>query len=479
VNLPKNKIKKIHFVGIKGVGTAPLAIIAKQAGFLVTGSDVSDIFITDEELNKAGIIPYDGFDPKHIEGADLVIYTSAHGGLGNPEVSASAVLNIPILNQGRALALFQKGEIFGKKFKGISVSGSHGKTTTAAIIATIFSKCGLDPSYAVGTSSIFSLGPSGHFGKGEYFITEADEYFADVESDPIPKLLLQNPQIGVITNVDFDHPDIYSDVSEVRKVFVDFSKNIKPDGVLITCGDGQENRKFLREIGSRKISYGFSPDNDYVVERVNSSFDKMFFWVKSQNTLLGEFSMQVFGQQNALNGLSAIIVGLEVGLSIDKIKKALSTFSGTKRRSEFVGKLVGGGFLYDDYAHHPEEIRKTLSAFKKSFPKHKIIVIFQPHMYSRTKKLFKEFSTAFSDCDEVILAEIFPSFREEVDPNFSSRQLCEEIKKYGKKSLYFPGLSDVVEYISSLKLDKNTLIITMGAGDVYKIGKELLESGSR
>lgn len=469
-----NKIKKTHFVGIKGVGMAPLAIIAKEAGFEVSGSDVSDSFITDIELSKAGIIPFVGFDPKHIEGADLIIYTSAHEGSDNIEVKAATLQNIKTLNQGRALALFQKGEPFGKKFKGISVSGSHGKTTTTAIIATVLTKNKLDPSYVIGTSSITSLGSSGHFGRGEYFITEADEYFADAERDKIPKLLLQNPQIGVITNVDFDHPDIYSSIDDVRKVFVEFSKKITPDGILIACGDGEENRKFLNEVDVRKITYGFSEDSDFVLERVNNSPDKMFFWVKSHNTLLGQFSMQVFGEQNAQNALAAIIVGLEVGLTIDQIKRGLATFSGTKRRSEFIGNLPGGGLMYDDYAHHPEEIKKTLAAFKKSFSKHKIVTIFQPHMYSRTKKLFREFSTAFNDSDEVILAEIFPSFREEPDKNFSSRLLSEEIKKYGKRAEYFPKLSDVVEYVSSRVFDKNTLLITMGAGDVYKIGKDLI-----
>lgn len=453
---------------------SPLAVIARQAKFGVTGSDVSETFITDGELGKAGIIPYVGFDPKHIKGADLVIYTSAHGGLHNPQVKTAVGLNIPVLNQGRALALFQKGELFGRKFKGISISGSHGKTTTTALIATVLAKNNLDPSYAIGTTNIPSLASSGHFGRGEYFVCEADEYFADAESDKIPKLLLQTPQIGVITNVDFDHPDIYHGIDEIREVFIKFSKNIIHDGVLIACGDGEENRKFIKQVNVRKITYGCSPDNDYILERVNSNPDKTFFWIKSRGTSLGQFSMRVFGQQNGLNGLAAVIVGLEVGLTVEQIKKALSGFSGTKRRSEFVGNMLGGGLLYDDYAHHPEEIKETLLAFKKSFPKHKIIVIFQPHMYSRTKKLFKEFSTAFSDCNEVILAEIFPSFREEVDPDFSSRLLCEEIKKYGKKSIYFPHLSDVVKYVSSQKYDKNSLLITMGAGDIYKIGKELI-----
>lgn len=466
-------MKKIHFTGIKGVGMAPLAIVAKQAGFEVSGSDVAETFITDAQLQKADIHPLVGFSAAHIDGADLVIYTSAHGGLENPEVKAATDTGIPTLNQGRALGKFQKGEILGKKYSAISVAGSHGKTTTTAMIATILSENKLDPSYVIGTGEVPSLGSPGHYGHGKYFVTEADEYFADSVNDKVAKFLFQHPEIIVVTNVDFDHPDIYATIDEIRQASIEFTKNLTPNGVLIACGDGDENRKFLSEVDVRKITYGFSPDNDYVIERVNNSPDKMFFWVKSHNALLGEFSMQIFGEQNALNGLASIIVGLEIGLPIEKIKKGLSVFSGTKRRSELIGNLPGGGLLYDDYAHHPQELKKTLAAFRKSFPKYKIIPIFQPHMYSRTKKLFSQFATAFSDADEVVITEIFPSFREKVDPNFSSRLLIEEIKKYGKNATYFATLDDVVKYVSSQNFDKNTLIITMGAGDVYKIGEQI------
>lgn len=471
------KIKKIHFTGIKGVGMTPLAIIAKEAGFSVTGSDVSDIFITDTELEKAGISGISEFSESNIKDKDLIIATAAHGGSENIEVKKANELNIPVLNQGQALGIFQKGEIFGKKLSGISIAGSHGKTTTTAMIATLFDNNNLKPSYVIGTSDIPSLGSSGHFGGGKYFITEADEYYADVNSDKIPKFLYQNPEILVVTNIDFDHPDIYSSVEEIKKVFLEFTKNITPGGVLIACGDGPDNRDFLKRTDVRKITYGISPDNDYVLERANFAPDKMFFWVKSKGTVIGQFSMSIFGEQNALNGLAAVVVGIEAGLTVEQIKKGLSSFKGTKRRSEFVGELSSGALLYDDYAHHPTEIKNTLSAFRKTFPKYKIIPIFQPHMYSRTKILFKDFSASFSDADQVLIAEIFPSFREEIDRNFSSSLLVQEIKKYSKDALYFPTLSDVVKYLSSQKFPRNTLIITMGAGDVYKIGKEILKNG--
>jgi UDP-N-acetylmuramate--alanine ligase len=468
------KLRKIHFVGIKGVGVAPLAIIAKESGIDVTGSDVSQTFITDEELRKAGIAPLVGFDSSHITDQDLVITTGAHGGLKNPEVLAAKDKNITVLTQGEALGKFQTGEILGKKYQGLSVAGSHGKTTTTAILATILKENKLDPSYVVGTGEVPSLGSSGHFGQGNYFVAEADEYLADVESDRTPKFLYQNPKIILLTNVDFDHPDVYASLDDLNNAFLKFVEKLPSDGSLVICGDGMENRKFASLVNARKITYGLSPDNNYILERISFDAEKMFFWVRSGETILGQFSVGVFGEHNAKNCLGAIAVCLELGLSIEQIKKGLSAFKGTKRRSEYIGKFKSGALLYDDYAHHPAEIKETLSAFRKSFPKHKIIAVFQPHMYSRTKTLFKDFITSFDNADEVIITEIFPSFREPIDENFSSRMIVDELKNRCKKATYFPKNFDVVKYVPSQNYPNNSLIITMGAGDIYKIGEELL-----
>lgn len=469
-----NKIKKIHFVGIKGVGMTPLAIIAKEAGIKVSGSDVKEKFITDEELEEVGITPFEGFDPENINDQDLVIATAAHGGSSNIEVLEAEKKNIPILNQGQALGKFQSGEILGKDQLGISVAGSHGKTTTTAILSTILVESGQDPSFVVGTGKIPSLGTSGHFGRGRYFIVEADEYFADVVTDRKPKFLYQNPKLILITNIDFDHPDVFPSFSDLEKAYLDFVNKLPYDGTLIACGDGNKNREFLGKYKGQKITYGFSSDNDYVLDRVNFDSEKMFFWVKSNDIVLSQFSTQVFGEHNAKNCLGAIVTSLELGLSLEQIKKGISAFKGTKRRAEFIGKLSFGGLLYDDYAHHPEEVKETILAFKKSFSKSMLVVIFQPHMYSRTKKLINEFISSFEKADEVVITKIFPSFREKVDNNFSSKQIVVELNKNTKKATYFEDKNDVVKYISSQKYPENTIVITMGAGDIYKIGENLL-----
>ena len=470
-----NKKLKIHFVGIKGVGLAPLAITAKEAGYVISGCDVAEEFITDIPLRNAGIVPLPGFAPNHVDGIDLVITTSAHGGLDNPEVKYAKKQGIRVLTHGEALAQFQSGEIFGRKFEGISISGSHGKTTTTAMLATVLLENKKDPSFAVGTGSVPSLTSCGHFGRGKYFIAEADEYVNDPVYDKRPKFLLQNPKIVIVTNIDFDHPDIFKDVSEIEKIFLSFVNKLdSKNGVLIVCGDGDYNKKFAKKYLGRKITYGVSIDNDYVVERINISGERMFFWVKKDKVLLGEFVLQVFGEQNALNATAVIAACLEIGMPIEQIKKGLSQFMGTKRRSEFVGKLTTGALVYDDYAHHPTEISKTLQSFKKAFPDKKLVCIFQPHMYSRTKALLPEFKRAFTNSDEIIISEIFPSYREEIDPNFSSREISEGINKFGEKSTFIPTLRGVVEYVNQKKYSKNYLLVTMGAGDIYKVAQTLV-----
>lgn len=469
-----SKVKKIHFVGIKGVGMTPLAIIAKEAGIEVTGSDVKEKFITDEELKTSEIKVLEGFKKENIDSPDLVVYTGAHSGEKNIEVVFAKEKGIRCLNQGQALGEFQKGEIIGREFEGISVAGSHGKTSTTAILATILKYSKKDPSYVIGTGEIPSLGKSGHLGKGDYFITESDEYFADISTDRTPKFLYQHPHLCIFTNVDYDHPDIFENYQEIENAYLKFSENLKQNGVLVICGDGDKNRKFISKVNARKITYGLSPDNDFVLEKVSQNPDGMFFWVKRKDSMIGQFSMKVFGEHNAKNALSAVIAGLEIGLSVEDIKNSLKEYQGAKRRMEKIGVLDSGAILYDDYAHHPEEIKQTLASFKKAFPNYKIITVFQPHMYSRTKKLLDDFVMSFENSDETILSEIFPSFREKIDENFSSKVIADKLNERGKKSTYFRDSEDVLKYLSSQNYDSKTILLTMGAGNIYKIGEYLI-----
>ncbi len=468
------KNRKIHFLGVKGVGMAPLAIIAKEAGFKVTGCDIDEEFITDIALKKAGIEVFKSFSPEHLKNIDLLITTGAHGGFDNPEVMGAKKFGIQVWTQGQAAGEFMKGDIFERdNIEGISVTGSHGKTTTAAMIATILKANNQDPSFLIGTGEISSLGAPGHYGKGRFFVAEADEYATEPKYDKTPKVLWQKPKIAVITNIEFDHPDLYESADKIEEVFLGFINKLPKDGIVIAGGDDPLVKKMLSDYKGKRVTFGLSENNDFYVERYSISGSKMFFWVKSKGTLIGEFSVGVLGQHNAVNALGALVTALEAGNSIEQIKRGLSSFTGSKRRFEYVGKLASGALLYDDYAHHPTEIKQTLSAFRKTFPKERIICIFQPHTYSRTKSLFEQFSSSFKDADVAILTNIYSSLREEKDKTVSSGLLAENVAKFNKNVLYLPELSDVIEYIDKNSFGKDTIIISMGAGNVYKISEKL------
>jgi UDP-N-acetylmuramate--alanine ligase len=447
-----NKVKSIYFIGIKGVGMTPLAIIAKEAGIAVSGSDIADEFITDVVLKKAGIVPILGFVKNNVRNVDLVIVTGAHGGFDNTEAQEAKRKKIKVITQGEAVGIFMNGDIFGRKFIGISVTGTHGKTTTSAMIATLLKANNLDPSYLIGTADALSLGAPGHYGKGKYFVAEADEYMTEPTFDKTIKHLWQHPKIAVITNIEFDHPDAYKSLDDTREQFLKFANQLPIDGVLITCGDDSEVRKLLSEFKGRKITYGVGNNNDFVVSEV-----------------LKDIKLSVFGDHNLLNATATYVVGLEIGLSKEQIKNGLTKFKGSKRRSEFVGTLSSGAKVYDDYAHHPTEIQKTLKAFREKFPNSKIVCIFQPHTYSRTKSLFEQFSKSFIDVDTVILTNIYASLREKPDRSVSMQALADKI---GKKAIFLPDFADVISYINDHQKE-DIIFITMGAGDVYKISSQL------
>lgn len=470
-----NKIKSIHFVGIKGVGMTPLAIIAKEAGIKVSGSDIDSEFITDKVLSKAGIKPLVGFSREHIKDKpDFVITTGAHGGFNNIEVIEAKKREIKVMTQGEGVGVFMEGKIFQRNFTGISVAGTHGKTTTTAMVATVLKNLGLDPSFVIGTGFVLSLDSSGHYGKGKYFVAEADEYATEPNLDKTAKFLWQHPKVAIITNIEFDHPDVYRTIDEIREAFLKFANQLSKDGLLVACGDDKEVKKLLIDYKGRHLTYGFNKDNDFIIKHVKFLGQGLEFTLnKKHKKIVGRFGLSVFGQHNALNATASIIASLELGLPADKIKKSLLEFVGTKRRSEYIGQLSSGARLYDDYAHHPTEIQKTLSGFRNRFPKSRIVCIFQPHTYSRTKSLFEQFIKSFNDADIVIVTNIYASLRERTDPTISSKDLTDKMGLYKKDVLFIPNLSDVVEYIGKMNFGSDTVIITMGAGDVYKINAKL------
>lgn len=469
------KIKNVHFTGIKGVGMASLAVLVKEAGLSVAGSDLGEEFITDELLRKHKITVFKGFDKEHIKDADLVIATGAHGGSGNIEVISAREEGIPVYSLGEAVGKLMAGELFVKRdFFGVSVAGAHGKTTTTGIVATIFKTAGLDPSYLIGTSSVTSLSSPGHFGKGKYFVVEADEYVTDPSSDNRKaRFLWQHPQAIVLTNIDFDHPDVYVSLEDVTKAFEDFIGNMSEWGILVACGDDENVRGLLKRTKKKAITYGFSPQNDYCITRLKIEGEHMFMSVSAKGMELGDFFLKIAGRHNALNALGALCLCIELGLSLQDVSKGISEYKGAKRRMEYLGRLSTGADVYDDYAHHPKEITETVNALRSMYPKKHLILVFQPHTYSRTKKLFEQFISSLGLADTLCLMDVFASARETKDQAFKIEDISTRLRLERKDVQLLKTAQDVVEYLDKVQPNERDLVVLMGAGDVYKIKDSL------
>lgn len=459
--------RHIHFIGIKGVAMTALAIVAKEQGCQVTGSDTDEEFPTAQVLKKFKITPLLGFKKENIKGKpDLVVMTGAHGGMSNPEAQAAKELELRVLMHGQALSEFMIGK------NGICVAGSHGKTTVAAMVAHILVGSGLDPSFAIGCGDIKSLGKPGHAGKGDYFVVEADEYVTDPGQDPTPRFFWLNPLVAVITNIDYDHPDVYQNLKQVCQAFLTFAKKVSPDGLLVAGIDNENVRAILPEIKTAVLTFGFSPLADYQITRVSFGNTRTWFWLRYKGVDLGPFSLPIPGKLNVANAAAASIVANHLGISWEKIKELLPKFSGTKRRFEKMGEKEGIKF-FDDYAHHPTQIKATLEAARTWFPSSRIIAIFQPHTFSRTKALFDQFAKCFTDANQIIVVNIYPSAREKFDPTISSQLLVNAIKKYHQDARYIGKMEEVADYLKT-ELIPGDIVITMGAGDIYKIHKMLI-----
>ncbi|MBI5620284.1 UDP-N-acetylmuramate--L-alanine ligase [Candidatus Gottesmanbacteria bacterium] len=423
------KVKRIYFVGIKGVAMAALALWAKESGKVVAGSDVGEEFPTDEELKKAGIVVHEGFDQNTIIAfkPDLVIYTGAHGGRDNPQVQEAILRSISVVPHGKALGMVTRNKRL------IAVAGSHGKTTTSAMVAAILTEAGLHPSYAIGCGSIRGLGAAGHRGVGEWFVAEADEYVTDPGHDRTPRFLWLKPEVLVVTNIDYDHPDVYPDLSAVQHAFIALQKQS-----TFTCICGEDEASSVLKKSGSVATFGVSEQ-------------------------LSSIQLQIPGRHNMLNAAAAVSVCERIGISWEVCKRALERFGGTKRRFEKINE-VRGAFIYDDYAHHPKEIEATIGAFRDAYPGKRIIVIFQPHTYSRTKALLTEFSRALSKADIALVADIYASAREiQTEEGLA--------KKLG--GLYKPTKNDVIEWLSK-ELKADDVIVFMGAGDIYQWAREMI-----
>ena len=446
--------KHIHFTGIKGVAMTALALCAQDLQIGISGSDIEEEFVTDEILKERGITWSVGFSPDNlVPKPSLLITTGAHGGLNNPEVLAAKEMGIPVLTHAEALSKFSSGKNV------VTVCGVGGKTTTASMIAHLLATAGKRPSFAIGVGNIFPLGTPGRFEhKGKEFVTEADEFAVSPGIDNRPRFIFQNPKLLVVTNIEHDHPDIYPSFEDTKKVFLEFINKVPQDGLLLACIDNENVRELLKKVNRsmRVQTYGYDKKADWVIDEMG-------------------FELNIPGSYNKLNAAAAIAACKFIGVDMDSLKAGIQSFEGCKRRIEKVGEKKGV-LYYDDYAHNPHEIASVLQAVKESFPGKRIVCSFQPHTYSRTKRLLKEFSKSFKDADLVGIVDVYSSSRETDTLGMNSKILAGEIKKSHSKPKqvnYVGNLKDLAKALKSI-LKSGDICITLGAGDIYKIHRQLV-----
>jgi UDP-N-acetylmuramate--alanine ligase len=427
-----NSLKNIYFVGIKGVAMTALALCAQDLGIKVTGSDIKELFVTDAILEKRQIKWVEGFDPDHItKDYDLVITTGAHGGLNNQQVLRAKELGIPVLTQAEAMGEITRGK------EVIAVCGVGGKTTTSALIAHILNFAGLNPSYLVGVGMIYPLGyPGKYVSDSKYFVCEADEFVNSPGIDNTPRFMFLTPKAVVVTNIEYDHPDVYASLSDTKKAYLKFFHKIPSTGILIYNAKDVNAKEVVARLKCPVVK--FDTEGDY----------------------------------NQKNIAAALKVAEFLGIKKEVALQAVKLFKGTQRRFELIGKTNQGAMVIDDYAHHPNELRSVIKAAKDKFPGKRIVALFQPHTYSRTKALMPGFSQAFHDADQVGLMDIYSSARETPDPEVTSEKLAREVAKNNPNVVYTGGHESTLKWLDKT-LQKDDILLTLGAGDIFYLHQKL------
>jgi UDP-N-acetylmuramate--alanine ligase len=447
-----HKIDRVHFVGIGGIGMSGIAEVLLNLGFKVTGSDLRKTETT-ERLEQLGAQIFYGHREENVHGVDVVVISSAVKS-DNHEVQKARELFIPVIQRAEMLA-----ELMRIKYS-VAVAGAHGKTTTTSLISSVLGHANLDPTCVIG-GKLNSLGSNAKLGSSKFLVAEADE------SDGT--FLLLFPTIAVVTNIDLEHLDFYKDIHEIKNAFLTFLNKVPFYGLDIICIDNSNIQSLIPQLKRRYMTYGLSKQADLRAENINYKGVKTSFKVIYKGEDLGDIDLSLPGIHNVVNALAACGVGIELDIPFEIIKEALKGFSGIQRRLEI--KWDGSIKLIDDYGHHPTEIRATLSAIRKMW-KGRIVVVFQPHRYTRTKALMHEFVTSFNEADVLIVTEIYPASEEKIE-GVTGKVLSEKIRASGHKNVMFAlTKEDAADKV--LKLAKSgDVVITLGAGDIYKIGERL------
>ncbi len=450
------KIRNIHFVGIGGTGMSGIAEVLINLGYNISGSDMKQTSVTQRLKDMGGII-YQGHRKENIKTVDVVVVSTAIAS-DNPEITEAKLQKIPVIPRAEMLA-----ELMRLKY-GIAIAGTHGKTTTTSMIGLILAQGGLDPTVVIG-GKLNNFGSNAKLGRGEYIVAEADE------SDG--SFLKLNPTIAVVTNIDTDHLDYYGSINNIKKAFIEFVNKVPFYGGIIICNDDIQTQKIIPYIKRKYITYGIKNKADLEAKDIIMSVLGSEFKLNYFGKDLGKLKLNIPGIHNVYNALAGIAVGMELDLNIEDIKKAFLNFKGVERRIQIKGEVRGVTIL-DDYAHHPTEIKATLSAVRDSWKK-RIIAVFQPHRYTRTKILAKSFGKAFDNADLVIITDIYAA-GENAIPGVTADLISQNVALHKGTALkFFSTKEEIINFLID-ELKTNDLVITLGAGNIWKVGEELLRN---
>jgi UDP-N-acetylmuramate--alanine ligase len=452
-----HKKHKIHFVGIGGIGMSGIAEVLLNSGYVVSGSDLQESDAT-RRLRGLGAAVFVGHQEANLAGNPSVVVISTAVKYSNPEVLEARRRHIPVIPRAEMLA-----ELMRMKYA-VAVAGSHGKTTTTSMIAAVLSNAGLDPTMVIG-GRVHMLGTNARTGQGEFLVAEADE------SDG--SFLLLSPTIAVVTNIDREHMDFHQTMERLNESFLAFINKIPFYGLAVLCIDDPNVYGLLSKTRKRFATYGLSAEADFSAHDLKMSLGGIEFTVLHHGKPLGQLRLHLPGRHSATNALAAVAVAHELEISFAHAAEALAGFTGIHRRFEVKGE-PGGIIVIDDYGHHPTEIRATIGAIRDSW-KRPLTVIFQPHRFTRTRDLFDEFLTAFEGADRLVLTEIYPAGEDPI-AGATGEALYQAMKRKGHMELAFvPDKNQIAAQIAG-KLNPGDMVLTLGAGDIYKVGDALVEA---
>jgi UDP-N-acetylmuramate--alanine ligase len=445
----------IHFVGIGGIGMSGIAALLINLGYTVSGSDIKKSDITDR-LSMLGGTIYENHAAENIKDADVVVISSAVKA-SNQEVVAAKEAGIPVIPRAEMLA-----ELMRLKYS-IAVAGAHGKTTTTSMIATILAQAGLDPTVVIG-GKLKSIGVNALLGKGDFLVAEADE------SDG--SFLKMSPAICVVTNIDREHLDHYGNMDNIKDAFSKFINSVPFYGTSVICLDNESIQDIIPLIRKRHKTYGFSSQADLQARAIRLEGFRSSFSVFLEGQKLGEITLNLPGMHNVSNSLAATAVALELGIDFSHIKDAFARIQGVQRRLELKGEAKGAK-IFDDYGHHPTEIKTTLAALREIYPENRITAVFQPHRYTRTRDLYDEFIRSFNHSDRLVILPIYSAGEAEIQ-GFSHTCLAESISAHGHREVMtFDSIEEAAAHIYSIT-EPEDVILTIGAGNVWKLGENLM-----